>query len=264
MTTPDDDPTAPVDLPFPGTPASGTSASPDVPAPPPPPSAAATPASGAADPAARPAAGPAAGTAAPASRPAVGRRTAAARVPHPARPRPSSSACCWSAWAGSCCSRGSPTSASAGDTWPLWLVVPGVACLVASFALPQRQAARARDRRHDRHDRRADPVGPGDLRRVLDVGLRVGARRAVRAGCRHAPLRRCEWRRRAGRAPGSGRRLVGLALFARVRAVLRGRHRPVGEPIAPSATCCRTPSSASASCSSSRRSSAATARKAAR
>jgi hypothetical protein len=26
-----------------------------------------------------------------------------------------------------------------GDAWPLWLVVPGVACLVASFALPRRQ-----------------------------------------------------------------------------------------------------------------------------
>jgi hypothetical protein len=26
-----------------------------------------------------------------------------------------------------------------GDSWPLWLVVPGVALLVASFALPQRQ-----------------------------------------------------------------------------------------------------------------------------
>jgi len=137
VTTPDDDPTAPVDLPFPGTPASGTSTSPDVPAPPPPPSAAAaaaTPASGGAG----PAAGIAAGTAAQASGP----------LPVAAPPRPSAASGSTPALVfgvllvgvGGLLLLTRLTDISlGGETWPLWLVVPGVACLVASFALPQRQ-----------------------------------------------------------------------------------------------------------------------------
>ena len=127
--TPDDDLTAPVDLPFPGTPAHGTPASPDVPAPPPPPPAA-TPSPESVRPAATPAV-PASGQATPA-----------------APPRPNAASGSTPALVfgvllvgvGGLLLLTRLTDISlGGDAWPLWLVVPGVACLVASFALPQRQ-----------------------------------------------------------------------------------------------------------------------------
>ena len=230
MTTPDDDPTAPVDLPLPGTPAPGTPVPPDAPGPPPPPAAGAHAAPRArAEPSARlPARGPAAASGpcprrpAPAPRPRRLRLHPGPRVRRAARRRGRRS----------CCSRGSPTSASAATSWPLWLVVPGVACLVALVRAPAAPGARARDRRRHRHDGRADPVGPGDLRRLRDVGLRVGARRADRAGCRHAPLRRREGRRRAGARTGCGSTLVGLALFAGFALFFEGVIGLSGEPIA--------------------------------
>jgi hypothetical protein len=130
VTTPDDDPTAPVDLPLPGTPAPGTPASPDVPVPPPP-----------------PAAGPAASTAG-AARPAAAVPPTSGPMPAAAPPRPNATSGSTPALlfgvllvgVGGLLLLTRLTDISlGGDSWPLWLVVPGVACLVASFALPQRQ-----------------------------------------------------------------------------------------------------------------------------
>jgi hypothetical protein len=120
VTTPDDDPTAPVDLPFADAPAPGTRAAPDVPAPPPPPAphgvAPARP-----TPVPAPAASPSPPSPASGFTPAlvfgvllvgVGALLLVTRL---------------------------TDVTLGGDAWPLWLVVAGAACLVASFALPQRQ-----------------------------------------------------------------------------------------------------------------------------
>ncbi len=130
MTTPDDDPTAPVDLPFPGTPAPGTPASPDVPAPPPPP-------------AAGPAPSPEPARPATAAAPPVSGPTPAAAPPRPNPASGSTPALVFGVLlvgVGGLLLLTRLTDLSlGGESWPLWLVVPGVACLVASFALPQRQ-----------------------------------------------------------------------------------------------------------------------------
>ena len=133
MTTPDDDPTAPVDLPFPGTPAPGTSASPDVPAPPPPPAAAAARRSPAAarpvprPQAAPPASGPPPAAAPPPPQPRI-RLHPGARLRRAARRRGRA-----------------PAARPAHRHQPRRRHVAAVArrarrrVLVASFALPQRQ-----------------------------------------------------------------------------------------------------------------------------
>jgi hypothetical protein len=129
VTTPDD-PTAPVDLPLPGIPDPRTPAFPDVPVPPPP-----------------PAAGPAASSAEPA-RPAAAVPPTSGPMPASAPPRPNATSGSTPALVfgvllvgvGGLLLLTRLTDISlGGDSWPLWLVVPGVACLVASFALPQRQ-----------------------------------------------------------------------------------------------------------------------------
>ena len=113
------------------------------------------------------------------------------------------------------------------STWPLWIVVPGVAMLVGSFALPQRggsgSRSRARSSRssalilwvqetYDAYSTWAyawalvAPTAPG-------LGMLLyGARPA---------------RRRAGRATGCGRRLVGLGLFLGFALFFEGVDRPV-------------------------------------
>jgi hypothetical protein len=130
VTTPDDDPTAPVDLPLPGIPDPRTPAFPDVPVPPPP-----------------PAAGPAASSAEPA-RPAAAVPPTSGPMLASAPPRPNAASGSTPALVfgvllvgvGGLLLLTRLTDISlGGDSWPLWLVVPGVACLVASFALPQRQ-----------------------------------------------------------------------------------------------------------------------------
>ena len=138
VTTPDDDPTAPVDLPFPGTPDSGTPVPADAPGPPPPPASNST---GVASASAMPS-GAAPGPGAQFARPASVQAPAAA----PARPAPafgSTPALVFGVLlvgVGALLLLTRLTDISlGGDAWPLWLVVPGVACLVASFALPRRQ-----------------------------------------------------------------------------------------------------------------------------
>ena len=85
-----------------------------------------------------------------------------------------------------------------GDAWPLWLVVPGVAMPRRVVRAPAAAGPRARDRGRHRGDDRADPVGPGGLRRLLDVGLRVGARRPDRDRASARCSTGGEGRRRAG------------------------------------------------------------------
>ena len=142
MTTSDDDSTAPVDLPLPGAPSPGAQspgalASPDAPGPPPPPAAVA-PAMGAAGPSGAPV---------PADGAAAG---SAPLSPGPRSPAPPATAGPGSMPAlvfgvllvgvGGLLLLTRLTDISLGaDSWPLWLVVPGAACLVASFALPQRR-----------------------------------------------------------------------------------------------------------------------------
>jgi hypothetical protein len=140
VTTPDDDPTAPVDLPFPGTPAPGTPVPADVPSPPPPPSAV-TGAAGSSSMSPAHAARPGVPSAAPAPGPPVA--AAAQSRPNAAPGSGSTPALVFGVLlvgVGALLLLTRLTDISlGGDAWPLWLVVPGVACLVASFALPQRQ-----------------------------------------------------------------------------------------------------------------------------
>jgi hypothetical protein len=168
VTTPDDDRTAPVDLPFPGTPAPGTPppgtpvpvtvppappaapdqsaprAAPDLPAPPPPPT------SGATDPARSTAmpSGEAATHGAQIARPAPVPSSATGPMPAAAPSRPTAASGSTPALVfgvllvgvGALLLLTRLTDISlGGDAWPLWLVVPGVACLVAALALPHRQ-----------------------------------------------------------------------------------------------------------------------------
>jgi hypothetical protein len=138
VTTPDDDPTAPVDLPFPGTPASGTPVPSTAPGPPPPPASGPTGATGASSLPIGAAPGPG----------AQPRRPASVQAPGPA-PAPSTGASGSTpalvfgvllVGVGALLLLTRLTDISlGGDAWPLWLVVPGVACLVASFALPRGQ-----------------------------------------------------------------------------------------------------------------------------
>ena len=138
--TPDDDATAPVDLPFPGAPSPGTPASSDVPGPPPPPAAAPTPTAGMSRPEATPR-DPVRPDAASASVPPPTGPTHP--VPPPAGGSGSTPALVFGVLlvgVGGLLLLTRLTDISLGsDAWPLWLVVPGVACLVASFAMPQRQ-----------------------------------------------------------------------------------------------------------------------------
>lgn len=140
MTTPDDDPTAPVDLPFPGPPAPGSPAPAAVPAPPPPPTVGES---------SRPDATGSIGAATEPARPAAASAPTASG-PMPAATMPRSDAASSNTPAlvfgvllvgvGGLLLLTRLTDISlGGDAWPLWLVVPGVACLVASFALPRRQ-----------------------------------------------------------------------------------------------------------------------------
>ncbi len=141
MTTPDDDPTSPVDLPFPGAPAPGTPMASDVTGPPPPP-AAVPPPTGAAGPSAAPAEPAWPGLASVPS-PSTG---AAPLAPPPGAASGSTPALVFGVLlvgVGGLLLLTRLTDISlGGDSWPLWLVVPGVACLVASFAMPQRQGLR--------------------------------------------------------------------------------------------------------------------------
>jgi hypothetical protein len=137
VTTSDDDPTAPVDLPFPGTPAPGMPVPPDAPAPPPPPASSPGTAFSTATPSSA-APGPGAPSARPASVPAL--------AASPARPMPASGSNPALVFGVLLVGVGAllllmrVTDISlGGDAWPLWIVIPGIACLVASFALPQRQ-----------------------------------------------------------------------------------------------------------------------------
>jgi hypothetical protein len=138
VTTPDDDLTAPVDLPFPGTPAPGTPVPADVPAPPPPPASPVIAAGGSSAMPSGDAAGPVVPSWEPASVP-----SSAAAAARPSAGSGSTPALVFGVLlvgVGALLLLTRLTDISlGGDAWPLWLVVPGVACLVASFALPQRQ-----------------------------------------------------------------------------------------------------------------------------
>ena len=113
------------------------------------------------------------------------------------------------------------------DAWPLWIVVPGLAMLVASFAVPPRGGLGL--------------AVPGAI--IATVGLVLWVQDAydayetwayawalvapTAAGVGHDALRPREGRSRAGRrrVPDDARRPRAVR---RVRAVLRGRHRPLG------------------------------------
>ena len=223
MTTPDDDPTAPVDLPFPGTPASGTPVPPTAPGPPPPP---ASGAAGTSSLPSRAAPGPGAQPTPPASVQAP-----AAATPHPTPAPGSTPALVFGVLlvgVGALLLLTRLTDISlGGDAWPLWLVVPGVACLVASFALPRREGLGL--------------AIAGAI--VTTVGLILWAQELTDAYATWAYA----WALVAPTAPGvgtflfgavQGRRRAGAERAAldrrrarsvrRLRAVLRGRDRAVG------------------------------------
>ena len=137
MTTSDDDPTAPVDLPFPGTPAPGMPVPPDAPAPPPPPASSPGTARSTATPSSD-----AAGQGAPTPWPAPVQEPTATPA-HPPAASGSTPALVFGVLlvgVGALLLLTRVTDVSlGGDAWPLWIVIPGIACLIASFALPQRQ-----------------------------------------------------------------------------------------------------------------------------